>query len=477
MKIWLSTLLAVVLAVAGCSTVRNARNAQDEVAAKGEGGVVAAEKVNFRGRGLEWLVGFALTNRPSVVSRRLAVEDSRLVLKALAADAPLVSDTPWTAPTLSVSGGHSESSAGTRLRDHRFSTSGGAAATLSLDLPIWDFGRYGAQAKAQAERVTAAEVALLDEGFAVFEEVSIAYFNFLEKRALLEVAVTNEAQYAAHLAQAEERLNAGEANTLDVLRARLDLTRSRQQTVAASNLVETSGAELMSALGVDAGRGTCEDAFGASALGMGKSAQAFERTYYDVGDVFGFARTNAPAVQASRARLRAASHDVDYAVADLMPEISASTSLNWTDPLWMWRWGFSAAQSLFQGFRRTTAVDRAVVAMRQAEAAVDAAEQSLSSKLEKAIAVRDNSAQASASALAAARSAKENLDTAQEQLSVGTVSRVELSEAIAAYSSALGDRIVAFYDGQRAEAALFALVGQRPAYAERVIDGTEGEDE
>ena len=62
-------------------------------------------------------------------------------------------------------------------------------------------------------------------------------------------------------------------------------------------------------------------------------------------------------------------------------------------------------------------------------------------------------------------------------LSVGAASRIELSEAIAAHSRAIGDCISAFYDGQRAEAALFALVGQRPAYAERVIDGTEGEDE
>ena len=70
----------------------------------------------------------------------------------------------------------------------------------------------------------------------------------------------------------------------------------------------------------------------------------------------------------------------------------------------------------------------------------------------------------------------QSLDTAQEQLSVGTVSRVELSEAIAAYSSALGDCIVAFYDGQRAEAALFALVGQRPDYAEKVVDGMGGKE-
>ncbi|MBQ3289523.1 MAG: TolC family protein [Kiritimatiellae bacterium] len=473
MTIRLVSVSVALAAAVGCSAVRNARNAQEAVSAKGSGAVPSEARVDFRGRTLEWLVGFALTNRPSVVSKRLAVEDARLALKSLAADAPLVSDTPWTAPVLSLSGGHSESSGGTALRNHRFSTDGSPSAALSLDLLIWDFGRYDARAKAQSEEVVAAEVSLMDEGCRVFEEVSRAYFTFLEKRALLEVALTNEAQYASHLARAEEKLNAGEANRLDVLKARLDLANARQVAVAASNLVATSGAVLMNALGVDASRGTCEDAFGETTLGMDEVYRGFAGSSEGVEELFCFARTNAPSMQAVRARLRAASHAVDYAVADLGPTISASTSLSWTDPLWFWKWGVSAAQSLFQGFRKTTAIDRAVVAMRQAEAAVDEAEQSLSASLESAVAVRDNSVQAVASALAAVRSAKENLDTAQEQLSVGSVSRIELSDAIASYSSALGDSITAFYDGQRAEAALIALVGRYPAYAEETVRGVK----
>lgn len=463
--------IAILAASAGCSAIRGARSAQDDVAPKGAGAAPAAERVDFRGRALEWLVGFALTNRPSVVSRRLAVEDARLALRTIAADAPLVSGTPWTAPSLSASGGHSESSRGTSLRDHRFSTRGSPSAALSIDLLIWDFGRNSARAKAQAEEVVAAEASLMDEGCRVFEEVSVAYFTFLEKRALLEVAATNEMQYANHLARAEERLNAGEANRLDVLKARLDLANARQATVAASNLVATSGATLMSALGVDASRGTCEEAFGEPSLGMDEVYRGLVRSSEGVGELFAYARTNAPSVQASRARLRAASHDVDFAIADLGPELSVSTSLSWTDPLWYWGWGVSAAQSLFQGFRRTTAIDRAVVALRRAEAEVDEAEQGLSASLEAAVAVRDNSVQAVASALAAVRSARENLDTAQEQLSVGSVSRIELSDAIASYSSALGDSIKAFYGGQRAEAALTALVGRYPEYADEVVKG------
>ena len=465
-------------AVVGCSTVRDARDAQDRLAPKGDGATAAgasAESVDFRGRPLEGLVAFALTNRPSVVSKALAVRDARLALKALAADAPILSETPWTAPQLALSGGHSQASDGFAFgRGDDWSTRGDPSAALSLDLLVYDFGRHSANAKAQAERVVAAELSLADEGAGVFREVSEAYFSFYEKRALLSVALTNELQYAEHLARAEERRKAGEANRLDVLKARLDLAKARQSVVAASNLVETTGAALMQALGVDASRGTWDTAFGTDAAGFDSVRRGFAATDGDVGAAFAFARTNAPALRVARAKLRAASRAVDAAVADLYPTVSASASLSWTDPLWTFRWGLSAAQSLFQGFRKTTAVDRAVVALESAAADVDAAEQTLSVELETAVANRDNSREAVASAVASVRSAAENLETVREQFTVGSASRVELSEAIAADSQARGDCITAFYDGQRAEAALFALTGKPPAYAEETVREREG---
>ena len=463
---------AAVTAVVGCSTVRDARDAQERLAPKGDDAAAAGATapVDFRGSSLEGLVSFALTNRPSVASKACAVRDARLALKALAADAPILGETPWTAPHLSLSGGHSEASDGFAFgRGDDWSTRGDPSAALSLELLVYDFGRYAANAKEQAERVVAAELSLADERAGVFREVAEAFFTFHERRALLSVAQTNELQYAEHLARAEERRQAGEANRLDVLKARLDLAKARQGVVAASNLVETTGAALLQALGVDASRGTWDTAFGTDAAGFDSVRRGFAATDGDVGAAFAFARTNAPALRVARAKLRAASRAVDAAVADLYPTVSASASLSWTDPLWTFRWGLSAAQSLFQGFRKTTAVDRAVVALEIAAADVDAAEQTLSVELETAVANRDNSREAVASAVASVRSAAENLETVREQFAVGSASRVELSEAIASDSQARGDCITAFYDGQRAEAALFALTGRAPRFREETV--------
>ena len=461
----------VAFAAAGCSVFKEAHREQEAVAPKGIGERESgAAALDFKGRELSWLVDFAMTNRPSVVAARLAVDDARFALKQLAADAPVISDTPWTSPDVSLSGGHSESSAGTKLKDHKFSTDGGASAGISLDLLIWDFGRYDAKAKAQAERVVAAELALVNEGFKVFGEVAKAYFTVMENHALLQVSFTNVAQFAAHLAQAEERLKAGEVNRLDVLRARLDLAKANERSVAASNDYTTAGAELMRALGVDACRGTFDEVIGTPPGDLSHVTRQFADTKFGVAEAFDSARTNAPALRVARARLRAASHEVDAALADMLPSVSFNASFSWADPLWYLKWGFSGVQTLFQGFRKTAAVDRAVVSMRSSAAAVDEAEQELSANIELAVAVRDNAVEARRTARVSVRSARENLQMVEEQRSVGDVSRIELSDSISEYSAALGSRVSAFYNGQRAEAALFALLGRYPEFKNEKVE-------
>ena len=261
-----------------------------------------------------------------------------------------------------------------------------------------------------------------------------------------------------HLAQAEARLQEGEAQRLDVTRARLDLAEAKENVVAVSNDFVLAGADLASAIGLEASCGPS----------LPLSDWRFTRVFAPTGapsvDLFDFARTNAPAIQASRAKLRAASSAVDYAVADLRPTLSASLSLNWTDPMWYWRWGVSAAQSIFTGFRKTTAVDRARVALESAAYEVDAAELELSLSIESAVAERDNAREAFESALASVASASENLETVSAQLAVGDASRIEYTDAVASFVSAMANCEKAFYRGQIAEAKLFSLVGVEPQY-------------
>ena len=464
----LGVVTAIAAALAGCGAVRDAKRAQRNAADAMTGAEVPGAALDLKGRTLQELVEFAHKSRPSMRSAALAVEDARLRLREIAADAPLASMTPWNALSANASLGYSESSKTAHWSDLKAKTlkSKGTGA-LSLDLLIWDFGRNAASVRAQTESILAAELSLEKEGYTVFGDVSTYYFELLRNEALVEVAITNLHQNAQHLAQAEDLYREGEAQQLDVLRARLDMARAAEVLVAASNDVTVAGANLMAAMGVSADRGDYLSVLGTRVPMLAdKAPPAFRKTTYTVEEAFDFARTNAPSMQIARAKLRAASAQVDRAVADLFPSISASVSLNWTDPVWYWRWGVSAAQTLFTGCRKVTAVERAVVAMKSAESDVHAAEQALSRNLGIAIAERDNAMEALRTAIESVRQASENLDTVRSRFEVGDVSRVDFTDAVSAYAEALASRVKAFYRGQMAEAALFELTGTEPQYVD-----------
>ena len=459
-------------AVVGCGTVRNAREVQARLVPMGSGQEAAewvAPKVDLKGAPLRALVEFAFTNRPSMTAALIEVRDARLALKEIAADAPLASATPWNAADLSANMGYSESSDRAKLEDLGHTRKSRATGGLSLDVLIYDFGRNSARSRAQAEKVVAAEMALVQQGYTVFAEVTGSYFSLLQNEALFEIACTNELEYLEHLRQAEDKLSLGEAKELDVLKARLDLSKSRQDIVSASNNVVTAGADLMAAMGIDTSTGDATAVVGTKIGGLSRVLRALPTSSETAAEAFDFASTNAPAMKIVRAKLRAASAEVDYAVANLMPNVSANVSLSWTDPLWYWSWGVNAVQSLFTGFRKTTAVDRAVVQMESAATEVDEAEQQLSLQVETAIAVRDNAQKALETARISLANAQENLDTVKTQYHEGDASRVDFTMALTKYADALGKRVSAFYTGQIAESKLFSILGRVPEYDEKEL--------
>lgn len=451
-------ILILSLAV-GCSSIRRAQEAQEAADASVR---VASTKPTVPALvTLPELVDFALTNRPAVRSARLAVEDARLRMKEIAANAPILSTTPWNAVDVAASIGYSESGRGEHFSDIDFKTERGkGTGAVSVDLLVYDFGRNAAEAKAQAERVVAAEVNLLDTGFTVFRDVVLGVVAVREATALREVAETNVVAAATHLELAEKRASEGEAKKLDVLQAKLTLAQAIESLVSASNSVVTARADLVQTVG-----GELEglEDFTPEEMERGWPLISGSLAPFE-GDFAALAETNSPTLKIARARVRAASHDVDRAIADLYPTLSASTSLSWTDPLWYFRWGVSGAQSLFTGFRKTTAVDRSVLALETTVSDLNEAELNLTRDLELALAVRENAHEIVRTAENTARAAEENLAVVNEQYRIGEASRVDFADALKALTQARGDIVKAEATLQRAESALYLLLGVYPKY-------------
>ena len=448
---------AALAALTGCDAMRRAQRAQDEVAPAivddDSGFPPRTDYVDLTSFSLAEYVDFAISNRQDVIAARLAVSNAWL---------KLVSVTSGEYPLFGLSGGYSQS---THNGPHfSWRQSGDANAAFRMELLLCDFGRLDAKEREAREGIAAAVRDHADVQLAVFEEVATAYFTLLRNDALLAVACTNELQYAEHLRQAQTLFDAGEVKNLDVLKARLDLSDAHLKTITASNDVETASAEFIRALGLKADRADRLDVMPPRPDSLGRPRRELPVSRQTAADALAFARTNAPSLMTLRAKARAASARVDYAVSDLLPSLSLDAGFSYVDPAWNFSWGVSAVQSLFEGYRKTSAVDSAVVELLSAREAVQLAEQRLSCSLSQAVATRDTACQALENARIQVRQARENLDNVVAQYRVGEASRIDFTDAASAFSGAEGARIKAFYAGQIAEAALVRLTGAGVEY-------------
>ena len=444
------------LLVSGCGTIDRARRAQAEAEVAGlddSAGREIAQRVDLRGSRLVDYVAWAMNHRPSIEAAHLSISNAVLELSRVTSDRSL---------QMGLSAGYSQSTANPGSHFSWHQNRGKFTSDVSFDLLVYDFGRIDAKERQTRERVVAAQRDLADEEFVVFKDVAQAYFTLLQNDALLEVARTNEFQYAEHLRQAESLLSAGEVKKLDVLKARVDLSDARLATINASNDVVTAGAAFIRSLGLSADQASREDVMAVASNALENARRDLHPTSYGAGEALDFARTNAPSLMVLRAQLRAASAEVDYAIADLFPSLSFSSAFSFADPAWNWSWGFKAVQSVLDGFRKRTAVDEAVVAMEQARVALEEAEQNLSRDLAVAAANRDNARVSLETARIEVAQARENLDTVVEQYRLGDASRIDFTDAAGGFASALGARVKAFYAGEIAEAELIRLTGHVP---------------
>ena len=228
--------------------------------------------------------------------------------------------------------------------------------------------------------------------------------------------------------------------------------------------VKTSGAQLVKAMGFDASRASRDDILEPMENPLNRYRRAFPVTDFTLEEAFEFASTNSPGMKIARAKMRAASKNVDAAKADLMPRLALTGSVNWTDPLWWWSWGAGLTQNLFSGFSNVTAIDRSVVALELAAVNVNETEQQLSKQLADAIATRDDARVACESADATYRAAKENFDVIAQQYMVGECTQLEYADAVNTLIAAMGDKVQNFYAEQVAEAKLYRYLGVDPVY-------------
>lgn len=457
-----SSVFLAAAVLAGCAVVDRARRTQEEVAPRASETAWTNNvpvSVSFSGCALSDYVDAAFVTRPAVRSAELAVSNAVVEIALLLGEAPGVA-----AFTTSAGYDRSTLNKGVSFSSH---SDGDPFGKISVDVLICDFGRYDAKERAAREKLLAAQQELRGMRLQVFREVAKTYFALLRRDALVAAAQMKVEQYRAHLEQAELLYANSENKKLDVLRARLDLATARVDLLSASNDVLTAEAEFKSALGLEPGAATRQMLLPPASNALEKAEAELDVSTFDGAEGLARARAGAPQLLAARAKLRAASADVDAAVADLWPKLSFGTALSAAGKTWNWSWAATVLDTFSTARTKTVTVEKTALALRSAEADLAIAENELGMEIAVALANRDTAQGTYRAACVKVDQARENLDAANAQYAEGDLSRVDFKDAVADYAQALGERTDAFYAGQTAESELMYLTGTPPVYVNR----------
>lgn len=435
----------LIVAGAGCATIRRAREAQDASKAPPGERTVRAGEIGF-GSNTVLTVGdavrVALDYRPAVVQARQAVA------AAVAQERGAVS-AYW--PTADASAGYTRRTANSAGTDSSGRSSDSYSASLGLDLLVYDFGRTPAEVRQAVERRQAAEASLRAVRNDVVYEVRAAFLELCRAQELLQVAEESVRQFEIHLEQVRVFAEVGIRIRYDVTKAEVDLGNARLSRMDAANARVTARAALNQSLGL------AED--------PGFQVMAGEPEPYTgtPEGLMAIARERHPELQGLQARERAASSAVDAAIASLYPSLRVGGDYGGGGsqfPL-TWNWSVMArsAVNLFTGWRQTAQVDEAVAALRAARSRVAEREQQIYLEIRRGLSSLDTAIERQGLAELIVREAQESLALVSERYRQGKASAIEVTDAQVALTGARSDRVKARFGRQTAVAQIQHAIG------------------
>lgn len=443
-----SFILAMAM-LAGCSTVRQAREAQQEAGERLPSGERTATPEEF---GLAAGDVLSLTHAETF-SLKWHPAMATATQNVLAAQVRISKAGASLRPTLSGSVGYDGNRRSNSDLDWNFTTTEDFGASLSLSWVLYDFGRTRAGIRSAVSELIAAQESLIGTRVKRVYDVRTAYFKLGQAEAQCRVEEENLRQYEELLRQADLRFKVGTGRKYDITKARADRSNAMLSLLTASNAITTARAELN------------------NQMGLGKTvtyALATEVSLPDPVEEFdvllSVAQTNQPTLRALRAQVDAAMASVDRTIAELYPQIRATASTSYTigdiQTLGL-SWGLAILQDLFRAFDRRDNILLSVTALRQARAALAQEEQQVVMSLIGALSAFKTARAGKVVSEEMEEQAKENLDLVKKQFDVGTSSILELTDAQVLYTRARSATVTARYTLELAKAGVYSIIGMQ----------------
>lgn len=436
-------LASVAVLSSGCSTVRKAREAQDDANRLNGERVMSFAETGLDANApctLEQLESVAIMASPQLLQARQAVVLAQLAVRDI--DSSLI-------PTLDASIGYTYS--GTDVSGD-WTNVDGPIVSGNLSWLLYDFGKTSAASAQALANLTAAEHDLRTAENGTRFGVRSACFALRRAQELQSVAEESVSAYSEHLKQMQDRFEVGAVNSYAVTKAQVDFSDAKLSLVTASNSVKVARTSLNAALAL----------IDAPELQI---AEPKIDNYADmtVAQLMEIAYTNAPTLASLKFKAEGAKHYVDKTIADLYPNIGINLKYDGSyDDDWISQVVGTAAiaESIFSAGRKRRAIEAAVAQLRIARSAVAAEELALFNQLTISYLNATRASDQLKVAQETAQLAQENYNIVSARYDVGNASELERTDAQVALTSAKANVVSAQYDYYDAQVKIANLIGE-----------------
>jgi outer membrane protein len=327
-------------------------------------------------------------------------------------------------------------------------------ATISARKPLYTGGRVGLGEDIAREGIDAAEIGTEIAGLSVTQGARAAGYGVLRSMQLAGIAAARVTALAEHVRNAEAMEEAGVVPHFDVVQARTELARAREDLIAAQTAIEQVKAQLRQVLALPQETAVTVN-----------EAPPPEMPEDDLPQLIDVAQQMRPEVSAAESGVRIARLNRRLAAKELAPSIALTgqytrqTAAGFSGDEYSWQIGVVAEKPILDGGVKRGKITSAEARVREAELQLQEAQEQVALEVVQAWLSVEEAQERIATAEQGLVEARERRRMAQLRYREGIAAGIEVIDADTALAAAEASLVNAEYDRQLAVTQLRTALG------------------
>ncbi|WP_425057734.1 Outer membrane protein TolC [Sporomusa carbonis] len=340
---------------------------------------------------------------------------------------------------------------------YNLNQSGGGGSHLNNSLrfswPLYTGGKLEGQIEQAKQSQKIADLGVDKAKQQAKLDATIAYYDVLEARSIVETNQAAVSNLEAHLKNVQAQYGAGVVAKSDVLRSEVELSNAEQNLIKAKNSYDLAVANLNNIMNIDIGTEV--------AL---KDELRHDKYDKSLEESIALALKNRPEIAQAQAGVDSANAAVKVAAGGKLPTVSLGGSTGWSDSVLPdsnnnWSMSLTASWNVFDAGVTNAKIKQADTTVTKAAEQYEQTKDNIELEVRQAYLSMQEADKRLATTEMAVNKAEEDLYIAQEKYKAGAGTNLDVIDANLSLTQAKTNHIQALYDYNVSMAKLDKAIG------------------